>query len=434
MIFKIASAFLFFFSFVLFSEITVRCQSKTVNIQTAYPIRLPGGRLPEAGITDAVDCNSPVHWDDKGNMHVFTSVRHPFRSTGTNFFNLSNPSVKTTILHRPGVEGGKWLEATHRDADGALYGWYHNEPPPPCSNNLHLSAPRIGAMFSRDEGLTWQDLGLVLEAPAGSLNCFTKNFYFAGGVGDFSVILDEEKKYFYFLFGTYNAQLDEQGISIARMRYEDRNNPIGAVWKWRNDAWNEPGLGGRVTPVFKVTQDWHGTAPDAWWGPSIHFNTYLNQYVIVMNRAIDTYWLQEGIYISFNADIADPRAWSDPDRLPIDPQARAYPQIIGLEKGETDKLLGRYGRLFLLGVSNWLIEFRQSNDDNPTDDDTLPFTPVRPSRSKSPSPDRQSVRPARPSFLTDLDKLSPVEVIPQSNPTSPARPERQIKTRSKLQR
>jgi hypothetical protein len=172
-------------------------QDQSVTIQTAYPIRLPGGRLPEAQIDDAVDCNSPVHWDEKGNMYVFTSVRHPFRSTGTNLYNLSKPSAKTTINHRSGIDGGKWLEATYRDSDGVLFGWYHNEPPPPCSNDEHLSAPRIGAMFSRDEGMTWQDLGLVLEAPADALNCQTKNFYFAGGNGDFSVMLDREKKYFY---------------------------------------------------------------------------------------------------------------------------------------------------------------------------------------------------------------------------------------------
>src|SRR5262245_17520330 len=241
-------------------------QDQFINIQTAYPIRLPGARLPEAHIEDAVDCNSPVHWDDKGVMYVFTSVRHPYRSTGTTLYNLSNPSVKTTILQGERVEGGKWLEATYRDPDGSLYGWYHNDPPPMCANDQHLSAPRIGMMISYDEGLNWKDLGLILIAPADSLNCFTKNYYFAGGNGDFSVILDLEKQYFYFFFGTYHAQPEEQGISIARMRYDDRNSPIGKVSKWRNGEWNEPGLGGRVTPIFPVSGDWHSEKPDAFWG------------------------------------------------------------------------------------------------------------------------------------------------------------------------
>jgi hypothetical protein len=400
-------------------------QDQSVTIQTAYPIRLPGGRLPEAQIDDAVDCNSPVHWDEKGNMYVFTSVRQPFRSTGTNLYNLSKPSAKTTINHRSGIDGGKWLEATYRDSDGVLFGWYHNEPPPPCSNDEHLSAPRIGAMFSRDEGMTWQDLGLVLEAPADSLNCQTKNFYFAGGNGDFSVMLDLEKKYFYFFFGTYHAQIEEQGVSIARMNYADRFAPIGNVWKWRNGNWNEPGLGGRVTPIFNVVKDWHSAAPDAFWGPSIHFNTSLNQYAIVMNRAVNTFWQQEGIYISFSADLADPQSWTNPDRLPVETNGWAYPQFIGIEKGETDKLAGRYARLFLLGISHWVVEFRQLGNEDPTEGDPLPPAPARPARLKGDTtPDRQPVRSARPSMLTDLD-LS--RRLKSQAPPADGAPSRQLK-------
>ncbi|GEM_PF-570230 len=398
---------------------TAKRLSPSIAVQEAYPIRLPGGRLPEAGIEDAVDCNSPVHWDNGGNLTVFTSVRHPFRSTGNNLYGLTSPSTRTTIQHKPGVEGGKWLEATHYDSDGTLYGWYHNEPEDVCSNDPHLSAPRIGAMISRDEGLNWQDLGIVLEAPADSLNCDTRNYYFAGGAGDFSVILDNEKKYFYFYIGTYNRQIEEQGVSIARMSYEDRNDPIGKVWKWRDGQWNEPGLGGRSTPVFNVTNDWHSEAPDAYWGPSIHYNTYLNMYVIVMNRAIDKYWLQEGVYISYNFDVADPQGWSEPERLPLDPQAMAYPQIVGLEKGETDKLVGRSGRLFLLGQSKWLITFYRDGD-NDDCGNCVGSVPARaPRQPGGQPPDRQMIRAARPSFLTDLDK--PAQRKPQQPRDRPSR-------------
>lgn len=432
---RITSTFLLLFSFVIpvapaLHRIPTKRKDPIINIQTAYPIRLPGGRLPEANIEDAVDCNSPVHWDEGGTMHVFTSVRRPFCSTGTTLFNLSSPSIKTNLLDREGVEGGKWLEATYRDPDGTLYGWYHNEPPPMCTNDQHLSAPRIGMMVSHDEGMNWQDLGIVLEAPADSLNCFTKNYYFAGGNGDFSVILDRDRQYFYFFFGTYHAQLEEQGISIARMRYEDRNNPIGQVWKWRNGEWDEPGLGGHVTPVFPVANDWHSETPDAFWGPSIHFNTFLNQYVIVMNHAINPHWEQEGVYITYNDNVSNPSGWSTPDRLPIDPQLRAYPEIIGLAKGETDKLVGRYGRLFLLGVSNWLIEFRSSDAGAP--EETLPPVPTRPVRSKGPLvPNRQPIRSASPSFLTDLQEVEPSDTDAEMNRT---KHNRQIESRGKLQR
>lgn len=399
---------------------TAQRQFPYATIQEAYPIRLPGGRLPEAGIEDGVDCNSPVHWDHQGNLHAFTSVRHPFRSTGNNLYGLTPTSTRTTIIHKPGVEGGKWLEATYYDDDGRLYGWYHNEPEGACSNDPHLSAPRIGAMVSNDEGMTWQDLGIILEAPADSLNCQTKNFYFAGGNGDFSVILDNEQKYFYFLIGTYNRQVEEQGLSVARMSYADRNAPIGKLWKYRNGQWNEPGLGGRSTPVFNVMKDWHSQDPDAYWGPSIHFNTYLNMYVIVMNHAVDKYWLQEGIYISYNYDVADPQGWSAPERLELDPRAMAYPEIIGTERGETDKLAGRTGRLFLLGQSSWLITFHRDGDDDDACGNCVGTAPARAPRraANQPQADRQMIRSARPSLLTDLDKSRPSQIRAQRKPDS----------------
>jgi hypothetical protein len=121
--------------------------------------------------------------------------------------------------------------------------------------------------------------------------------------------------------------------------------------------------------------DWHGDSPNAYWGPSIHYNHYLNQFVMVLNHAIDRTWSQEGVYISFTPDLSEPTLWSDPDRLPIDPQLMAYPQIIGIEAGETDKLVGRWGRLFLHGYSYWLIDFQQSNNEG--GDETMPPPPPR---------------------------------------------------------
>lgn len=391
-----------------------RSEIPSVNIEQVYPIRIPGGHLPEAGIYDAIDSNSPMHWDDNGNLYAFASVRHPFRSKGQNLYTLSPTTQRTVIQDSIGVEGGKWLEATWRDDDGMLYGWYHNEPPPMCSNDLHLTAPRIGAMISSDEGATWQDLGIVLEAPADSLNCQTQNYYFAGGNGDFSVMLDPNKEYFYFFFGTYHSQLEEQGISIARMKYTERKQPVGQIWKWRAGKWDEPGLGGKVTPIFPVVTNWHQADANAYWGPSIHFNTYLGKYVIVMNRALDGFWNQEGIYISYADNLSNPLGWTQPDRLPFDSLGMAYPQIVGIEKGGTDKLAGRSARLFLLGQSGWQITFDRSDDNDDGCDDCVGDKPNRtptsprqlpPSRQ---APNRQMIRAARPSFLTigltDLDQ------------------------------
>ena len=34
-----------------------------------------------------------------------------------------------------------------------------------------------------------------------------------------------------------------------------------------------------------------------------------------------------------------------------------YPQIVGIDPGETDSLVGKFARLYVKGISNWDIEF-----------------------------------------------------------------------------
>src|SRR5574341_2329876 len=122
------------------------------------------------------------------------------------------------------------------------------------------------------------------------------------------------------------------------MRFEDRENPIGRVWKWKNGDGNEPGLGGSLTAIFPALIDWHRSNANAFWGPAVHYNTHLETHVMLLNRAVGRMWSQEGIYISFNKNLEDPLGWSAPERLPINQQLGWYPQVIGIEGVETDKL------------------------------------------------------------------------------------------------
>jgi CDP-glycerol glycerophosphotransferase (TagB/SpsB family) len=74
-----------------------------------------------------------------------------------------------------------------------------------------------------------------------------------------------------------------------------------------------------------------------------------------MNRAHDSKWGQEGIYVTFNYDISDPAGWSKPQQ--IQKGGNWYPQIFGTGAGETDKLAGRKARFFVGGKSNSEILF-----------------------------------------------------------------------------
>lgn len=349
-------------------------QACSTQVETEPPAPQPASQVrlsPSVTLRNApflqfpasVDCNSPAHWDGE-TLYLFNSAPQPYRSSGKSLGELSNP---VPARYDNKVNGGRWIEATFKDDDGTLYGWYHHEPRAVCTTRESLTAPRIGAVVSDDNGASWKDLGFVLEAPADSLFCETENHYFAGGNGDFCVNLDPQRQYFYFFISTYHRNSAEQGVAVARLPYVDRKNPRDKVRKWHQGQWNEPGIGGHVTPIFPVHTDWNRKDADAFWGPSIHWNSHLNRYVMLLNRAIDKDWKQEGIYISFNESLEDPGGWSSPRKF-LDPEEMArvpkmgpgwYPQVAGIEtaKRETDKLAGRVARLFIHGKSVWEVVF-----------------------------------------------------------------------------
>ena len=111
-------------------------------------------------------------------------------------------------------------------------------------------------------------------------------------------------------------------------------------------------------PFLAAGGSWHGrTGVDAFWGPSLHWNTFLNRYVMLLNRARDGTFSQEGIYITHATTLDTPSSWAAPLRLLAG--GRTYPQIIGLEPGSgTDRLAGERARLFLGGASEYAITFQ----------------------------------------------------------------------------
>ena len=324
--------------------------SPTVTVRPAPELRLR-----------ETDCNSPVH-RDAGTLYVFNSIGQPWRSSGPDLEHLDTTGL--AVAYDNDVSGARWIEATWRDDDGTLWGWYHNEPLEivPEVTERCLTAPRIGAIVSEDNGATWRDLGFVLEEPAASLRRDTRNFYFAGGNGDFCVNVDRDGGLVYFMISAYGDPA-EQGVAVARMALADRRAPAGRVTKWRGGRWDEPGIGGRVSPIFPAAIDWHRDDADAFWGPSVHWNTHLTCWVMLLNRACDRDWKQEGIYVSFNADIGDPEGWTAPVRIldaPFEPGW--YPQVIGDGPDGTDKLARASARLFVHGISRWTVEFHRPGE------------------------------------------------------------------------
>jgi len=213
--------------------------------------------------------------DGQPHLHVFTSVNGiPHRSEGPDLADRT-PAVAVTWVNPP--EQGVWLEAVVADDAGTWYGYYHNERAGVECGDTGKVTPRIGAARSSDRGVTWEDLGPILEAPP------------------------------------------ETSVPLGR----------------------------GTTPKASPTRC----------GAVGSLHTYLNRYVMLLNRASDVHFTQEGIYVSLSESLDQPGRWSAP-RL-ILPGGSWYPQVVGLEPGDTDKTAGRVARLFLHGTSSYLLEFQR---------------------------------------------------------------------------
>jgi hypothetical protein len=342
----------------------------SVVLRQAPLIRMPGVAMYR--YNHAVDSNSPVHWDGD-TIYVFNSFLHPFRFSGPDIEHLGDKSD----VHLGHIDDNlfMWIEATYKDSDGTLWGAYHHEPDGVCFADKHLpTAPKIGWIRSEDNGKNWKDLGFIIMANPCAINCQTASPFDVGGTGDFVFFPDHEKNYIYFYGTSYDPRFAEQGVWAARMKYSERNNPSGKVMKWYKGGWKEPGIWGHLTPVFPASCDYTHKDGSMFWGPSIHWNTYLQMYVMVLNHAINTKLDGDGIYISYNRDIGDVNGWSKPVRI-VDPaqikevmgndtstipdvvNSGWYPQVIGTGKGQSDKLCGRTGRFFMGGISRLDVTF-----------------------------------------------------------------------------
>lgn len=314
----------------------------------------------ELSFPSPTDGNSAAFWWD-GELRLFTSIGWPLRlSRAENQFGAWETS---RVGARDFRDRTLWVEAAWVDTDGTVFGWYHHEPGG-LYEDSYLTAPKIGALVSFDGGESVHDLGFILES-GDELDDDARNGFFAGGHGDVSVVLDRERTYFYFFFTNYGGPAESQGIVTARLAYADRFKPAGRVQKYFQGAWSEPGLGGRTTPIFRAARTWHHRDPDSFWGPSVHWNTHLGCYVMLMNHAQgDPGWAQEGIYITYGVDPEVPGKWSKAlkllDATEIPNWSTFYPQVMGMESGGTDSQAGRVARFYLNGTSKHEIVFSRT--------------------------------------------------------------------------
>jgi hypothetical protein len=322
------------------------------------------------------DSNSPVVWDFVAGVptvHVLNSVAGQTQlSVGRTISRLMDLEHVTFSGATP--PGGVWIESVIPASDGVWYGYYHNELGAEVCQNGGKVMPRIGAARSHDRGRTWEDLGPILSVPWITANCATRNHYFVGGVGDLSALLDPVEQFLYIYYTQYVEQDGFVGVSVARLAWADRDEPVGqaevwqrGVWlpatsvEWRDEAsgeviyqdWEYP----FASPIHAAADRWDNPSRDVdvWWGPAVHWNTHLQSGVMLLNRAVSNDFKPGGIYISFNPRLGDPTGWTEPVKL-LD-GGKWYPQVVGGGRSGTDKLAGESARFYMSGKSEFTIVF-----------------------------------------------------------------------------
>lgn len=301
------------------------------------------------------DCNSPCFWHD-GQLHLFTSNQKPSRSVGPDLERLGRPVAS---VFDDGAKKLRWIEAVHLRKDGILFGLYHREEYlGECPGREYFTVPDIGVARSRDQGRTWTDLGIVLQDHGVRRSCDTPNQFFAGGVGDPSWAIDRGGGHAYVFFSSYTDPVSNQGVQVARVALADLESPVGKVWRWTGTEWDAPGLGGRGTPAVAARVAWSDPKADAFWGPSVHWNTHLGQHVVLVNRASDARWTQEGVYVFFARELSRPNTFTAPQKL--HEGGSWYCQVIGDAAMQgTDSRAGQSARFFMKGKSRHRVVFER---------------------------------------------------------------------------
>lgn len=327
-----------------------------VTFRAAAPIALHGPEMPRT------DGNSPVTVDAGGSTAYYSHYSpkgHSYRREGSTDLQFTSAPVPVRFLDDTDPATGKWIEAVWPSADGnTLYGLIHAEVLAPCERPLFVPEIRIGR--SADGGLTWTDCGTLLRAPAAQTDCSYRNGFFAGGFGDLSALPDRTRRFLYIAFTSFVADEAAQGIVMARLNYANprgANLLAGLQW-WTRDGWRPADAAKALPqPLWPMRRGWRHRDPDGFWGPAVHYNRGLDAYVMLLNHTAggDGNLVQEGIYASFNADLADPYGWSAPLRIVAG--GGWYPQAVGLRPGCSDTYVDGPARFFMGGYSAWTIDF-----------------------------------------------------------------------------
>jgi len=249
-----------------------------------------------------------------------------YRTRGRSIFQMRGPEA----VLKPGPagsydNGGAWLFAVFRQDANSLIGFYHAEDHEFIANpaSKFIAWKSAALCKSDDDGKTWRKHGRIItsavEKPAQPT---------WGGCGDFCVVWDGANS-------RWACFYQEHFLCLAVSA--DRDGKPGSWKKLYDGDFMEPGLGGRNSSLA-------GLEGHAGGNPSVHFNSFLDKWVMVWGTWDRGSPSPNSIWLSTSDNLVN---WSPP-RLVVEASGRTrfwYPTILGgsdVEAGEKALLCYAY--------------------------------------------------------------------------------------------
>ena len=186
-----------------------------------------------------------------------------YRTRGTSIFDMDD----TRATLRPGKHGqfdagGAWLTSVFRQSGSWMIGFYHCEDHyfPDDPNSRFVAWKSIACCTSDNDGWDWKKHGAIITSATSKPSKATW-----GGCGDHCVVWDAANK-------RWMCFYQEHFLHVAAS--SDPGGKPGTWKKFYEGNFNEPGLGGRQSPLRDL-MDFAGG------NPFVHFNTFLQKWVIV---------------------------------------------------------------------------------------------------------------------------------------------------------
>ena len=300
----------------LFSFVALSSNAQEFVLGPARPLPVPQPNLP---IYDYTPDGHHTVFRDESSLMMFWPGHDSYRTTGSSIFAMRD-CVKVLPMGGPGDfdNGGAWLYSVMRRGGQRLLAFYHAEDHkfPRSPDSKWTAYKSIARCTSEDMGLSWGERAQILTAhqPKPQTAAWS-------GLGDHCTVWDEKDR-------RYMCFFQENAILCMAMSPDLEGRP-GSWCKWYQGGFTEPGLGGRATPIPALAHHRGGN-------PSVHWNTFLEQWVMVWHR-----W-EGDLWISTSQDLLE---WTPPKLLLGRPAGAGkvwYPTLIGDSDqvgGETVTLL-----------------------------------------------------------------------------------------------